>query len=173
MAEAEIDPKVSVERDEHDELESRSRVKRKTEKGQVLYEETVKKYLNKFDTIWSEIEDMTVKLDEYKSQLDFKSLRTLDKELQELKTKHAHESEDFLAFLDRTNTEDSISELRVQEVLQIKCRDIMKELSRRIREARIEATERLSQRGSSLLTRSEVGEPSTIGSFLAKKEDRS
>lgn len=112
MAEAEKDHKVSVERDEHDELESRSRVKRKTEKGQVLYEETVKKYLNKFDTIWSEIEDMTVKLDEYKSQLDFKSLRTLDKELQELKTKHAHESEDFLAFLDRTNTEDSISELR-------------------------------------------------------------
>lgn len=94
MAEAEIDPKVSVERDEHDELEGRSRVKRKTEKGQVLYEETVKKYLNKFDTIWSEIEDMTVKL-EYKSQLDFKSLRTLDEELQELKTKHAHESEDF------------------------------------------------------------------------------
>lgn len=86
----------------------------------------------------------------------------MDKELQELKMKHAHESEDFLAFLDRTNTEDSISELRVQEVLQIKCRDIMKELSRSIREARIEATERLSQRVE--------GEPSTIGSFLAKKK---
>lgn len=170
---ADAEKEVSVERDEHDELESRGRVKRKTEKGQVLYEETVKKYLNKCDTIWSDIEDMAVKLDEYKTQLDFKSLRTLDKELQELKTKHAHESEDFLAFLDRTNTEDSISELRVQEVLQIKCRDIMKELSRSIREARIEATERLSQRGSSrsgLLTRSEVGEPSTNGSFLAKKK---
>lgn len=49
----------------------------------------------------------------------------------------------------------------------------MKELSRSIREARIESTERLSQRGSSrsgLLTRSEVGEPSKIGSFLAKKK---
>lgn len=105
---ADAEKEVSVERDEHDELESRGRVKRKTEKGQVLYEETVKKYLNKCDTIWSDIEDMAVKLDEYKTQLDFKSLRTLDKELQELKTKHAHESEDFLAFLDRTNTEDSI-----------------------------------------------------------------
>lgn len=78
-----------------------------------------------------------------------------------------------MAFLDRTNAEDSISELRVKEVLQIKCRDIMKELSRRIREASIEATELLSQRDSShssLLTRSEVGEPSTNGSFLTKKE---
>lgn len=107
---------------------------------------------------------MAVKLDEYKTQLDFKSLRTLDKEIQELKTKHAHASE------------DSISELRVQEVLQIKCRDILKELRRSIREARIAATGRLSQRDSSrssLLTRSEVGEPHTIGSFLAKKKDGS
>lgn len=87
--------------------------------------------------------------------------------------KHDHESKDFLAFLDRTNAEDSISELRVKEVLQIKCRDIMKELSRRIREASIEASELLSQRDSSqssLLTRSEVREPSTTGSFLTKKE---
>lgn len=67
MADAEKDPKVSVERDEHDGLESRGRVKRKTEKGQVLYEETVKKYLNKCDTIWSDIEDMAMKLDEYKT----------------------------------------------------------------------------------------------------------
>lgn len=42
---ADAEKEVSVERDEHDEhdeLESRGRVKRKTEKGQVLYEETVK-----------------------------------------------------------------------------------------------------------------------------------
>lgn len=52
---ADAEKEVSVERDEHDEhdeLESIGRVKRKTEKGQVLYEETAKKYLNKCDTIW-------------------------------------------------------------------------------------------------------------------------
>lgn len=74
-----------------------------------------------------------------------------------------------MALLDRTNTKDSSSDLRVQEVLQIKCRDIMKDLSRRIGEARIEATDLLSKSGSRLFTRSEVGEPSTFGSFLAKK----
>lgn len=42
-------------------------------------------------------------------------------------------TENFLAFLDMTNTEDNISELKVQEVLQNKRRAIIKELSRRIR----------------------------------------
>lgn len=68
----------------------------------------------------------------------------MDKELQELKTKHDHECEDFLDFLDRTNTEDGISELGVQEVLQNKCRDIMKELSKRNKEIKRQELKQLN-----------------------------
>lgn len=46
----------------------------------MLYEESVKKYFNKCDIIWFDIEDMVVKFDEYKIKLDFKFLRILDKE---------------------------------------------------------------------------------------------
>ena len=158
------------ESDAFDEFERKSRVKRKTEKGQAMYDDVVRKYLLEFDTVWSDIEDITVKVNDYKSQSDFKALGDLDKQSQALQVKQRQESEDFLEFLSRTNTAESMSELRIQEVLHEKCQDIMKELSRKIREARIEVTDRLSQRGSnSLCTRSEVGETSETSGILAKK----
>lgn len=87
------------ESDPFDEFDCKSRVKRKTEKGQTMYDDIVRKYLLKFDTVWSDIEDNTVKVNDYKSQSDFKALRDLDKQLQALQVKHRQESEDFFRVL--------------------------------------------------------------------------
>lgn len=79
-----------------------------------MYDDIVRKYLLEFDTVWSDIEDITVKVNDYKSQSDFKALGDLDKQSQALQVKHRQESEDFLEFLSRTNTVESMSELRIQ-----------------------------------------------------------
>ena len=170
-----VNIKTSIENINFDEgdLELKGRLRTKTEKGQALYEDIVQKYVLKIDSIWFEVEDITMKVSDYASQSDFKALRNLDKNLQMLQAKHKRESEDFLGFLTRTNTAESISELGVQEILHTKCQKIMKDLRRKIMEARIEATEQLSQRGShrspSIQTISEVGETSEMDSILIRK----
>ena len=132
------------------------RVRTLTEKGKELFENEVLKYTSRIDSIWGDIENIPIEIENIGNNI--RTMRLLNSTLDDLGKKYEIEYFAFFEYLTRTNTVESLQELDSQRISFDKGKQIIQDLQREF----VIATEAASQKSGS-------SSSSSINSVLFKK----